>query len=116
MSKTSKPAAPAPQAAPTPPPATTPEPSPAAASDAPQFATVADLDALRAEIATLRARVPVLEEIAAVDFDTITIDSTATDAAKLSALCAAVNLGAPDNVRRAALVLANRLASGVSDE
>lgn len=108
----SKPARPAPAAT-----------SPAAvgdASTAPE-AEAPEADALRAEVNALRERIAVLEasprapslvEVDAVDLSTI--EPVSSDATTLLALCAAVNLGAPDNVRGAALRLAARLASQVA--
>lgn len=106
-----KPARPAPAA-----------PSPAAVGDAPTAPEAVTPEAdLRAEVNALRERIAVLEasprapslvEIDAVDLSTI--EPVSSDATTLLALCAAVNLGAPDNVRGAALRLAARLASQVA--
>lgn len=98
-------------------------PSPAAESDAPAVLApeAPEADTLRAEVNALRERIAVLEasprapslvEVDAVDLGTI--EPVSSDATTLLALCAAVNLGAPDAVRAAALRLAARLASQVA--
>lgn len=106
----SKPARPAPAA-----------PSPAAVGDAPTApeAEAPEADTLRAEVNALRERIAVLEAsprapslVDAIDLSTI--EPVSSDATTLLALCAAVNLGASDAVRSAALRLASRLASQVT--
>lgn len=96
-------------------------PSHPAESDAPAVAAAsesAEADILRAEVNALRERIAVLEavprvvDVDAVDFGAL--EPVSSDATTLLALCAAVNLGAPDAVRTAALRLAARLASQVS--
>lgn len=97
-------------------------PSPPSESDAPAVAPeVPDADTLRAEVNALRERIAVLEAAphgpSLVDVDAVdlgTLEPVRSDATTLLALCAAVNLGAPDAVRTAALRLAARLASQVS--